>query len=573
MTASITKRELESMVDLRYGKIIAESLPADASGTLIIFGHEYRAAEQQENLFLELDHLIQIDPGMPIFLEGHSGPRSEWPEGQAEEQAKPGGMQGFLQRFSRPAEKTDRRNDPIWRAEKGAGLLAVKGTLATKAIAELFPKSATLFGAEEDTLFEAQKNKIGEIDAQVRDTLARRGMKMNAGALIVTVFSGIMNPIVKNLQSHLNAKLLQLMDRRSKYLEDGRATLYAAELAEMARMQGISLQAYPAVDSLSTAMKMEASLDFNAVEAERQELIEKLVDLSGQQLDDDHASAVRRWLEFAPPEEKALAGVYGEATEADLGSSWLARLVTISQAFRDKKYTYAQFHMRLKELMDSLGIDCPETSSLGKYINYVILSEQFDLNALISTELGALHYDLADIFTTSAPEKGILKLGAELDDLFRFFSLAFPAQRIQAFIAKDPSLDRWFQEACMLENAIPGAASAPEKKKIAQNAVPFVDELLPAIREYYRLASLRSAKLIQNVLNTNLTAVRMATLVCGRFHLHEITQTLTNQSRLGWAVIAPMPVRYSKEQKLQNWNWIYPSQEFSLAEEFEQTPA
>ncbi|MEK6287261.1 MAG: hypothetical protein AABO57_16090 [Acidobacteriota bacterium] len=566
MAPSITKTDLEAMLDPRYAKIISESFPKNASGALIVFGHEYRAPEQQENLYLELEHLVQRDPAMPIFLEGFYGPRSAWPGSQAEEGPKPTGMRKLFQRFSKPAEKPDPRNDPSWRVSRARQLLNQKGTLASEVLPQVLPEYAALFGAEEMSLLEEQQSKLKAIDARIQASLAGR-IKMPTGTFFVSTFTSIFYPLVERLEGRLNDQLKQLIDLRNQFSRDARPSGYASSLAELAKSEEIDLDGYPAIQSLTDALEMERSLDFDAVEEERMELVQTLARRSDEQLDYERATAVRRWLEFAPSHEKALAEVYGEAPQEDLGMTWLTRLITISQAYKDKKYSYAQYHVRLRELMDSLGIDCPETSHLGKYIRYIVLAEQFDANALVSSELWSLHDELADIYTTSATERGILKLGAEIENLYKYVLLRLPASRVQSFLAASPSVGQWLADAYRLEQSI-GAASPPDKKTMAQNAAPYIDDALPLTRDFYTLAARRSEKLIENVLKSDLVGIPVAALVCGRFHLYEMTRALRSQSRLAWAVIGPMPTRYSEERQLQTWNWIFPTQENSLAETF-----
>jgi len=568
MPTSITKTDLEAMLDPRYAKIISYSFPKGSAGALIILGHEYTGSEQQENLYLELEHLFQNDPAMPIFLEGCSGPRSAWPRKEAEEEPKPGGMRKLLQRLSKPAEAPDRRNDPSWRVSEAVQLLGQKGTLASEVLAQVLPGHAALYGAEEMNLLEEQKAKLTAIDSRIQASLSSRNVRMGTETLFEHSFTSIFRPIVEKLEGHLNAQLQHLLGLRHQFSQDARATGYAVALAELARKEEIDLDGYPAIQALTKAMAMERSLDFGAVEQERQELIQTLAQRSEEKLADEQSSAVRRWLEFASPHEKALADIYGEGPQDDLGMAWLTRLATISRAYQDNKYALAQYHVRLSELMDSLGIECPETTHLGKYIRYVVLADQFDANALVSSELWSLHDELADVYTASATERGILKLGAEINDLYKYVLLRLPASRAQSFSAAVPSLGQWLGEAYRLEASIPGAASAQEKKTRAQNAAPFVDGALPAIKDFYALGARRSEKLVENVLKSDLAAQRTAALVCGRFHLHEITRALRSQSKLGWAVIGPMPSRYSEAPTLQNWHWIYPTEESSLAETF-----
>ncbi len=565
MTTPITKTDLEAMLDPRHAKIVSDSFPKNSGGALIIFGHEYRVQEQQENLYLELEHLVQRDPAMPIFLEGFSGPRSAWPLPQAEEEPKPGGVRKFFQRFSKPAAKPDPRNDPSWRLSRARQLLDQRGTLATEVFPQVLPAHVVLFGAEEKSLLEEQKSKVKAIDSRVQASLAAQ---MATVRFFATAFTSLFQPIVERLEGRLNDQLKQLIDVRNQYSRNGQPSGYASSLAGLARKEEIDLDGYPAIHSLTTALEMERSLDFEAVDQERMELIQTLVERSEEQLDHKCSTAVRRWLEFAPSDEKALAAAYGEAPQEDLGMTWLRRLVIISQAYKDKKYSYSQYHVRLRDLMDSLGIDCPETSHLGKYMRYVVLAGQFDANALVSSELWLLHDELADIYTTSATERGILKLGAEVENLYKYVLLRLPASRVQSFLAASPSVGQWLADACRLEQSIPGAASPPDKKTIAQNAARYIDDALPLIKDFYTLATRRSEKFIENVLKSGLAGNGVAALVCGRFHLYEITRALRSQSRLAWAVIGPMPTRYSEERQLQTWNWIFPMQESSLAETF-----
>jgi hypothetical protein len=567
MASPITKTDLEAMLDPRYAKIVSESFPKNSAGALIIFGHEYTVQEQQENLYLELEHLVERDPAIPIFLEGFSGPRSAWPVSQAEEGPKLTGMRKLLQRFSKPAEKTDQRNDPSWRLNQARQLLDQQGALASEVLPQVLPAYAALFGAEDLSLLEEQQSKLKAIDSRIQTSLAGR-IKMTTGTFFISTFTSIFRPIVERLEGGLNGQLRQLIDLRNQFSLDGRPSSYASSLAELAKKEEVDLDGYPAIQSLTAALEMERSLDFGAVEEERMELVQTLARRSEEQLDYECSTAVRRWLEFAPSHEKALAEAYGEGPQEDLGMTWLTRLITISQAYKDKKYSYAQYHLRLRELMDSLGIDCPETSHLGKYIRYILLAEQFDANELVSSELWSLHDELADIYTTSATERGILKLGAEIENLYKYVLLRLPASRVQSLLAAAPSVGQWLAEAYRLEQSIPGAASPPDKKTMAQNAAPFVDDALPLIKDFYLLAARRSKELVENVLESDVAGNRVAALVCGRFHLYEITRALRGQSRLAWAVIGPMPKRYSEERLLQTWNWIFPTQESSLAETF-----
>lgn len=563
MATSVPKLDVNAMLDGRYAKVVSESFVKGSTGTLLICGHEYVVPEQQQNLYLELEHFLESQPSMPIFLEGFSGPRSAWPSLAQAKETKSGGLRRLFQRFSKPPAQPG-PNDQSWREATALQFLEQKGRVAGVAAAQVFPEYALLQGAEDISLLEAQKQKLKEIDSAIQSALSGRNFNMATGTFLSSTFTTIFYPIVERLEGFVNERLKELLSLRNQFSTDARATAYASALAATAQAAGIDLEGYPSVQALNSALEMERSLDFEAVERERLELVETLARYSEQQLNEQQTRSIHRWLDFAPPNEKALASIYGETPDEDLGLVWLTRLVTISRAFKDHKYSYSQYHVRLKDLMDSLGIPCPETSQLGRYIRYILSAESFDANALVTSELWSLHDELADIFTASATERGILKLGAQIEDLYKYFRLRLPAARVQSVTAGNPSMVQWLEDAYRLEHSLPGGAAADDRQTMAQNAARFVDKALPVIPDFYACAARRSRKLIENVLASGPGTGRVAALVCGRFHLYEILRVLQGQSRFSWAVIGPMSSRDSEQQLLQTWSWVIPGQELSL---------
>lgn len=563
MAALVPKLDVTALLDGRYAKVVSESVVKGSAGTLLIFGHEYVVPEQQQNVYLELEHFLQSQPAMPVFLEGFSGPRSSWFSSGKEKETKPGGLRGLFRKFSKQTPQPG-KEDPSWREATALGLLEQKGRVAGEAAAHVFPEYAALHGAEDMSLLEAQKQKLKEVDSAIQSAFIGRNFQMATGIFLTSTFTSVFYPIVERLEGHVNDRLKELLSLRNQFSKDARPSAYASGLARAAQAEGIDLEGYPSIQALTSALELERSLDFAAVERERLELVQTLAEYSERQLNDQQIRSIHQWLDFAPPNEKALATFYGEAPDEDLGSVWLNRLITISRAYKDHKYSYSQYHVRLKDLLESLGIPFAETSELGRYIRYIILAESFDANVLVTSELGSLHDELADTFTTSATERGILKLGTQLEDLYRYFLLRLPAARVQVVTATDPSMARWLADAYRLEQSLPGATSARDRQTMAQNAASFVDKAMPVIPEFYSCAARRSRKLIENVLGSLPDSAPVTVLVCGRFHLYEILRVVKGQSRFSCAVLGPMPSRYSEQRLLQTWNWVMPSQELSL---------
>jgi len=320
-------------------------------------------------------------------------------------------------------------------------------------------------------------------------------------------------------------------------------------------------------------MDEERTLDFDAVNRERLELIDVLMGQLDVPLAGERGRAVDAWLAAGSAAEQALA-VPAAVEEAGGAPAWFARLMALSLAYRQNQIPCVQFHVRLKSLAESLGVPIAKESQLGRYFDYVILSEKIDANELMTTELAGLHAELAEAFTASATERGILELRTRWTDLNLFARLRLPAARVPAMLAAAPTVSSWVQDAIRLGDSAMGSAllGNPDKMReqaIAKAVAGLIDPVLPLAGEFHRHAAARSRHIAEQALAADAGPGRTALLVCGRFHLHEVLRAVRADRRVSWVLLGAQarPEATDDGQSMLNaWSWVSADAEYSLLE-------
>ena len=537
---SLSRKDVDSIVNASFGCVIASAWPRDAAGTVVVVGHEYFAVPQQQNVYLLLESLLAARSSTPILVEGMSGARktSHW------------SLFG-----SSIGNAAKRQAAALEKVSHGAQAAAV--------LSELFPSTATIEGAEAADALERQRGRVVRLDQQIRDALppAARAA-MTSGDFVANVFSGSFGTMVNELEGLLNPRLVALFARERQFHKEGRPAAYATALGKLAGECDIDLEGYPIAHALVRGTEMEKTIDFDAVERERMEVVERIVAESSGPLDPERAKAVEAWVESVPmPEAVALPVEVGGIDDLP---AWFMRLVALSQAYKSHTIPMGQYQRKLNGLLAALGVEIDPRSPLATYVEYVTLVEEVDTHELITNELPSLVSEIAAALTTSANERGVLHLRDQHRWLWRFHELCLAAPRVATFLAARPSVKRWVDEAVRLGDAtLPTSWLLPSSRTTYPLITTIFEQVMPLLVEYYEAAFERSRAITKAAIER---AAPASVLVCGRFHLHEVMRTLNAAGNVAWAVVGPYPARDSASRSVPTWNWTSIDSEWSMTE-------
>lgn len=551
-----------SSLDPEYGHVIAEAIPQGAESALILLCHEHKAAGQQQNIYRQLEHILQKEPSALIMLEGFGGPR-----------AKPRAVK----------EREGRIAAALRTLEK-------EGELAGAVLASLYPVGANIVGADDASLLAAQKEQA---------EIAAKSFGSSERAFVLSPAVNFKFPefVLDSLERGSYGSAIQNFHQlRAQFHKSGAISTYVRGLQAVIKKAGVALDDYPSTFMLIKAMEMEAELDFQQVEQERLKLVETLADLGFAQLPDDQAAALDRWVERAPAEETALLQLYpnllraeeprpqkksrwwwpfksGAAAEperpADVTPAWFNRLLILSTAFRDNAISSSFYYYRLDGLLDCLGIEIQPRSLLGLYIDYMILASLVDVSSLATFELPTLESDLRVRLCRSAQDYGAAHLHREFYDLLGLIRLKLPAERVRPVLRREASFARWAGDALRLEAYVSAGERSTDffmsqARSFTARYSATVEAALPEVIKYYTLALRRSEELINNATRPVGDSVPVRVLVCGRFHAYEALRAARRLPRLSLMVVAPFPKGDCKDVGRKQEGWKYFDEEDAM---------
>ncbi len=537
--SAITRSAIRGTLEEVHGHVVAEGWSREGAPVVLVLTHEYRVPAQQQHLYEQIEALLAQFPPAQVLVEELVGPRSR-PK---------------LGLFGSAIGNAGKRH------AQARARLQTKGVLAGAVLAELYPHSVSITGADDQASLDHQRKCLRDIEAAVTSGLpaAARG-QMQSGQLFAALELEL-EEAAEKLGAALNTTLQRLLGLRKEFTTSWKPTPYAKGLAAMAREEGIATDGFPALHALVTSIEEEARLDFARVEQERMGLIQRIVEHSAAAADPRRARGLEVWVDTSPvPKGTVLA-----PHEVINDPAWLGRLIALSKAYASQRMTMAEYMRKMQQLLDALGIPVSDSSALGRYISYIGMAERISLNDLMEEDMPGLFAELADVHTTSAMERGVLELQERAGDVSRFLALSLPASRVRGALSGDRSPARWVDEALRVGDTALGQAWLDgNKRRVIQGEAGAADGASDAAAAFHEAALGRSEVMIERALKST---APLTILICGRFHLREAMRAL-RAAPVSWLVFAgrahPRPP--GQDARLSVWNWAFPGYEWSLSE-------
>jgi len=285
----------------------------------------------------------------------------------------------------------------------------------------------------------------------------------------------------------------QAFDARALALDDAlaqyqRRTLdLNAFLRALVSFGSFSPAAYPQTQKFLNVLQTEQSLDFKAVEAQRNRLIKTLAE--------------------------------------NLDKPQLDRLLEESMSYRLGRVGYGTYYSYLKNLLEAAGVSLSQFPDFDRYVHYVLLSEHVKPEDLLN-EMERLQKATVDAVARTETQKRLFRCAADLDLIGRLTRQELtPAewslyQERRAEIVRLPARIGSLQGAAGTE----GTLSA----------------LLTAHEGFYAAADARNQALVRNLVAKTQEAkgLPLAAMIAGGFHTPGLEQEFARHN-LSYAVFRP----------------------------------
>lgn len=379
-------------------------------------------------------------------------------------------------------------DEPIRRS--GAGQLLKEGRLsAGEMFAALTEEDVAVYGVDDEPLYRAN------LEAFKR---ALKDKPANYERLRAV------SEVVRQLEEKVFPPELLTLNRNSILRVNGtvRFTDRWRVVSELAASRGVGTEAYPQLNRLLEATRMEKGIDFKEVNRER----EKLMDLLGQRL-------LRQDLEA---------------------------LILESVSYRLGRVSQASFCTYMIDAADRAQVDIAPYVNLRRYAEYMAVFEGVDVDQL-RDEAADFEDRVRDKLYRNDDERGLYRLKKHLEVLSDLFEVKLTTASLEYFKAH-----RKEYEAEGLDGLL---------RQLGQSYGVQVDpglttaELLAAAPEamrFYELAEERNQALLANtVRKMREKGQTVACLVTGGFHSRGITELLKS-SAVSYVVILP---RFNKDSK------------------------
>lgn len=240
--------------------------------------------------------------------------------------------------------------------------------------------------------------------------------------------------------------------------------------------------ATPQLQLLMEALIQEGDLDFKRVEAERKQMVEKLVDkLSKDQIQD---------------------------------------IVNKSVDYRAGRVGYAEYHAHLKQTCQDHGISMKAYPQMGRYIAYVLTADKIDRRALLN-ELDTVERTLPESLAKTPKEKELVALTYDLSLLNKLVRHEMSPADWTHYLARGKYIHTVPERVASLGGA-PSPAFA-----------------LTAFEDFCRFAAERNTALTGNLTQQMVnTKTNYSILIAGGFHTEGLS-ALLRQRQISYVVVTP----------------------------------
>lgn len=319
-----------------YGSVNDVYLSPKPDAPFVVHIQDAHGIEEAQRNIASMIGLLTQEPGIRLVgLEGASGPFSLAP---------------YLD-FPNPAMRQD-----------VADVFLRKGLIAGPEYAGLtLPQSPQFFGAENNGLYMANVVAL------------KTGYKEKEGAL--ATFNALQSDAEK-LKETIYSKTLKTFDTHFQAYHADKEKL--ADYVRYLIAQGPSLRERPSLANLQLlveALDEENTLDFSRVDAERKQLVDRLVE---------------------------------KLAKADLQD-----LVNKSVDFRAGRMGLSDYHAHLRKICLDHKIALADFPQLTRYISYVLFADKIDRKSLLS-EMDLLERTLPESLAKSSEEKKLVSIAHDL---------------------------------------------------------------------------------------------------------------------------------------------------------------
>ncbi len=328
----------------------------------------------------------------------------------------------------------------------------------------------------------------------------------------------------KNLKQKIYSKELTEFDRHYRAYQKheeglGKYVAYLANRNLKLEMSNWEKQ-YSNINLLTKALKHEKTLDFKVVEKERVRLVEVMVKkMSKEKLD---------------------------------------LLVQNSLYYRMGQMSYGNYHQFLKTLCAQNRINLKNFGQLNSYIDYVLLAEKIDRNALLD-ELNELEKNTQDSLVQTPEQKKLVSVNRHLTLLNKLAShnmtpndwMQYDKHRQEVLRAASElsALDKRGGEKNKSDGDIVGQGFGPDQKAsppLAADHQPLTTLIRP-FENFCRYASHRNSALTDNLLlKMKQEKANASVMIAGGFHTHGLTQILRNKGA-SYVVVTPKITEIPKD--------------------------
>ncbi len=554
---SLSSIDLEWTINPDHATILGQHWTLNSKLTLLIMSHEYMHIQQNVNLYSQLEIFRTKYPEIPIFVEELHGLRK--------------------------SEKSAYFPNPAMRFEAATLALANPRATIGEALAEFWPTDNLLVGVDDAVLLTAQQSSYRDICGRI--AASSRNVTDNHYYLdkfdqLLTRSLRIIGERISNLPLDIIVGLEQ--DRFRQTYTQRMEFLY-----KLAMSAGVVLQKYRSFAALQKAMELQKHTNFQKAEAERKDLVTRLLQPIEHELDHNQWQALHLWFKdtqnasiIATRKLSSLAPEYdlgsGDPSEYELNAENLTRMVgmrviALTAASLFNYITNSFFHAMLGRLIECLGWSFDGMREMKKYIESSELLNQVDQLQLIQFEEPALLQELSENFAESSVQLDLLRLYRDLDDIRNLTQLTLPAHRAKKILNNRLSLSRWADDMFMFADHVLNDTNSPIQNSAFQSEVRkfahVIDECLPYALDYYRASFTRSQTLIQKTIEQAVDQHPTAILVCARYHLYEIQNLLRNEENISWVLITPKIEETDSSNKSSGQSiqaWYKPRKEISL---------
>lgn len=312
--------------------------------------------------------------------------------------------------------------------------------------------------------------------------------------------------VLSKIKAHIYYDELKEFDAQLGAYQDGTTSFldYVDILIKWAGKKNIKIDSYNNIALLQKAQGIEKSIDFNIVDKERTQLIDKLGSV--------------------------------------LGKQELSDLVLKSLHFRLGKLTAVEYYNYLSGIVDKAGnaINKENYSNLFAYIDYVRIHHQMD-KAKLFEECSKLENLIAENMFKDDNQKTLFTLSKHVGILRRMFKLELVKEDYLYY--KQNRVD--FRVASFV-NFIKIQAPRFGIDFYEDPTLSKIDQNLPVIEEFYEAAIERDPVLINNMLaEMKREGVNVCVMVTGGFHTKGLTDILKDK-QIAYAVVSP---RITKKQE------------------------